>query len=658
MTEHTETWAQRTRPSPSEDLGHFLCIPTIRLREAAEALKQFDANFTEYGHKIPIIIFSDVDREAKDESGKPRWPDYDKDYADLQAVARSCSNDVYIVTPKDKEEFKKLLREQAADVTSTELDTLLNERLLPDEQEDEALRSKTKELFKEKGNIFDQMFTGSCGGNNNCLLLYTLGARIMKMDDDIRPYEIFHNIDSLTQEYDKTQHHIWSIAEKALPKGLSVYDALKDLDPRQAAHGRLSQDNRTILDISPQKNPFPAGSFDDAVFTTYDTAGAFFSPLGLTAPQLAAGVKKGDIFTTNDVDWRTNNPSRTVLSFMRTLPFFFEKYLPATFSHYSSSLIRPNRRGILIVSKTAIPRKKADAAIRLVGCGITGTFDDDPSAFMGIGNDSERISVIDQRSYFPFLAKRCLSIAGSVMGIDNRQGMPPNIKNLRVDDWGYRYKSLDSDTLTLQLPHCLTHIRSPERDNLLPGTYYEMLGNVVKALLLEGRDDATGTYTNLIERYTLQMADFLYSEGIGYGRAMYEQLSSGSTRYERSSSLNKKDGETFRRYCKLFKIPLVEMHTQSEAETGVGLEAFYQSSSAEINYEIELFRLMSDIWPELQEVVRQNRNRLPLQDLKTGEHVTMADITSPEHRREYSTTFTFKYMGKPLANSPPPLPPR
>ncbi|HEU5047709.1 MAG TPA: hypothetical protein VFT64_07690 [Rickettsiales bacterium] len=112
------------RSAAKEDIGHYLCIPTMRLREAAETLKQFDANFTHYGHRIPIIIFSDADPYARVDKKNLRFPNYETDFAHLQNIARTCNNDVFIVTREDKDAFKAMLRERTGRAVNQRFRTL------------------------------------------------------------------------------------------------------------------------------------------------------------------------------------------------------------------------------------------------------------------------------------------------------------------------------------------------------------------------------------------------------------------------------------------------------------------------------------------------------------------------------------------------------
>lgn len=588
----------RAERKNSDALGYFLCIPTMRLRDAAETVRQFDANFTHYGHKIPIIIFSDADPDSRNSKGELRFPNYDDDFAFLQEAAKQCTNDVYIVTREDKEQFKAMLRREAGDFV-------------------ESRFHDAEGAILGAGDAFDLMLEGGAGGNKNYTLLYTHGSYVMQMDDDIRPYEI--STQNSNTEYLTSGKETWSLAMRDHPKEISTYETLKDFSPLDDANRIAANGSRKILVMDSDKNPLSK----DVQYCTFDTASAFFSVLGLSARELnnqfskqgRSTLLKGDIFTMSDVDWRTNNTIGTLQSFFSFLPLLFKSKFPLTQNAVRDFYLFPgSKRGELqnLEEKNVLPAKDRNPVVRFVNSGLTGTFDDDPTSF--VGNEFPQVGVLKAHGLQPAVANACLSIFSGVLGIDNREGVGPNVKNYRIDDWGYRYQSLASDTLTMQLPFALTHIRSPQRASGMRNYYDEMIGGVIKVLLLEGRAD-DGTYANLSEQYTPEMAHQLLINSVAYGRMALTAQSSDS--------------------YSVF---------QNELRKG-DLKAFYTGTAAEIHSEIELFRLMNDVWPKLYEVVKRHRHELPLHDLKTGEKTCMADITEKEFRKEkgYTDSFTFHY---------------
>jgi hypothetical protein len=120
-------------------------IPTIRLREVGDTIKEYDENFWSSGHATKIMIFDDSSISLSQK------------YFHLLEETET-HNDIYYVGPKEKEEF--LL--------------ILNQRL-----RDRKLESIVKSLFRP-----------SYGGNRNFTLIYTLGELVVSADDDMRPYAL------------------------------------------------------------------------------------------------------------------------------------------------------------------------------------------------------------------------------------------------------------------------------------------------------------------------------------------------------------------------------------------------------------------------------------------------------------------------------------
>jgi len=128
-------------------------IPTYRLREVGETVVQYDDHFWRNGHSVPIVVFDDSSAV-----------NHDKYYSLLEAT--TTHNELYYVGPKEKEQFI----------------AYLNQRL-PDKRVQGLVRS---------------LFRPSYGGNRNFTLVYTLGALMVSVDDDMRPYSLMeHSPESL-----------------------------------------------------------------------------------------------------------------------------------------------------------------------------------------------------------------------------------------------------------------------------------------------------------------------------------------------------------------------------------------------------------------------------------------------------------------------------
>ncbi len=105
-------------------------IPTYRLRDVAEAIEAYDANFWRNGHTVNLMVF-DNSSVANHEK-----------YFPLLENTRTV-NELYCVGPREKEEFLGVL----------------NRKL-----RDKKLESLVKNLFRP-----------SDGGTRNCTLMWTLG---------------------------------------------------------------------------------------------------------------------------------------------------------------------------------------------------------------------------------------------------------------------------------------------------------------------------------------------------------------------------------------------------------------------------------------------------------------------------------------------------
>jgi hypothetical protein len=119
--------------------------PTYRLRDVAATIEEYDENFWTNGHSVKMVVFDDSS-----------LANHEKYYSTLEKT--KTVNDLYYVGPQEKEEFLKFLNKK--------------------------LREKKLE------SLVRTIFRPSCGGNRNFSLIYTLGAFLVSVDDDMRPYAL------------------------------------------------------------------------------------------------------------------------------------------------------------------------------------------------------------------------------------------------------------------------------------------------------------------------------------------------------------------------------------------------------------------------------------------------------------------------------------
>ena len=125
------------------DTDLFFVVPTYRLRDVGETIKQYDEHFWRNGHSVRLLVLDDSS------------PANQEKYYPILEQTRT-HNDLFYVGPKEKGHFL----------------AFLNERL-----RDRKLEPLIKNLFRP-----------SYGGNRNCTLMYTLGGIMLSSDDDMRPY--------------------------------------------------------------------------------------------------------------------------------------------------------------------------------------------------------------------------------------------------------------------------------------------------------------------------------------------------------------------------------------------------------------------------------------------------------------------------------------
>lgn len=191
-------------------------IPTCRLRDVGAAVEAYDANFTHYGHELPLFVF--------DDSG----PSLQAKYYSLLTEART-KNALYYVGYREKTELLKFICERLRD-----------RRLEP---------------------LVQQLFRPSYGGNRNFTLLYSLGRLFVSADDDMRPFALVQD-DGQRLSGDEICKGSVVPAERA-PKETRAFDLLTEFTkalgkpvcdvPSQYARGELLVDSAMDLETNASK---------------------------------------------------------------------------------------------------------------------------------------------------------------------------------------------------------------------------------------------------------------------------------------------------------------------------------------------------------------------------------------------------------------------
>jgi hypothetical protein len=217
----------------AEDL--YFVIPTYRLRDVGETVKQYDEHFWRNGHSATLIVCDDSSPVAQE-----------KYYPLLEQT--STHNELLYVGPKQKEQFL----------------AYLSRRL-----RDKRLDGLVKNLFRP-----------SYGGNRNYTLMYTLGGLMVSSDDDMRPYALMeHSVESLgdgevsrgrlhraghngygRKSFDIIGSFLDVLGKKAedVPENYEKGDVLIDtaMDLETNASKGLARENSVVI----ERGPLPSGA--------------------------------------------------------------------------------------------------------------------------------------------------------------------------------------------------------------------------------------------------------------------------------------------------------------------------------------------------------------------------------------------------------------
>jgi hypothetical protein len=118
-------------------------IPTCRLRDVGEAIKEYDKSFAQHGHSLPMFVFDDCGPAMREQ--------YISRLTELET-----KNELYYVGHSEKAAVEAFICKRLRD-----------SRLAP---------------------LVHQLFRPSYGGNRNFTLLYSIGHYLISADDDMRPF--------------------------------------------------------------------------------------------------------------------------------------------------------------------------------------------------------------------------------------------------------------------------------------------------------------------------------------------------------------------------------------------------------------------------------------------------------------------------------------
>jgi len=126
----------------------YFVIPTHRLRDVGQTIREYDEHFWRNGHSPQIIVFDDSTTS-----------NFEKYFSQLKEI--KTRSDLFYVGPQQKEQFLLYVNSR-----------LRNKRLEP---------------------LVKNLFRPSYGGNRNYTLMYTLGGLMVSSDDDMRPYSLMED---------------------------------------------------------------------------------------------------------------------------------------------------------------------------------------------------------------------------------------------------------------------------------------------------------------------------------------------------------------------------------------------------------------------------------------------------------------------------------
>ena len=168
-----------------QDPDTYFVIPTHRLRDVGETIREYDDHFWRNGHSPDIIVFDDSTQS-----------NFEKYFPPLQHI--KTRSDLYYVGPQQKQEFLKYVNSR-----------LRNKRLEP---------------------LVNNLFRPSYGGNRNFTLLYTLGGLMVSSDDDMRPYSLMEDSPESLEESEVSRGRLHRVGQNGYSrKSFDIMSAFLDV---------------------------------------------------------------------------------------------------------------------------------------------------------------------------------------------------------------------------------------------------------------------------------------------------------------------------------------------------------------------------------------------------------------------------------------------
>ncbi|MDP2736544.1 MAG: hypothetical protein Q8O59_02025 [bacterium] len=145
----------------SESEPFLMVLPTYRFSEACGTVDKYYNNFQRHGHQIPIIVFDDLRQNESNINS------YAHEYFQHKSG-------IFYVGQNEKARFLNNLKSKLAG----------NDKLI------------------------DKIFRPSFGGNRNFTLVYTLGKKMMTVDDDMSPVGFFGSSEKIEKNIVCQGHYV------------------------------------------------------------------------------------------------------------------------------------------------------------------------------------------------------------------------------------------------------------------------------------------------------------------------------------------------------------------------------------------------------------------------------------------------------------------
>src|ERR1700761_7667218 len=181
----------------------YFVVPTHRLRDVGQTIKEYDHHFWRNGHSPAMIVFDD---------STPA--NVDKYFDQLKSVKTHC--DLFYVGPQQKEQFLSYISSR-----------LRNKRLEP---------------------LVRNLFRPSYGGNRNYTLMYTLGGLMISSDDDMRPYSLMEDSPESLEENEVSRGRLHRLGENGYrKKSFDIMSAFLDVLGKPASEAPENYERGELL---------------------------------------------------------------------------------------------------------------------------------------------------------------------------------------------------------------------------------------------------------------------------------------------------------------------------------------------------------------------------------------------------------------------------